>query len=86
MRHFDCVDAGVVKGDANCLEIPHRVLVTNGVHTVAKRHVLQIESSGRLKVGSEAHRVTLWTVCASLSAVRSAAEVIMSRLPAYAGR
>ena len=70
------------QGEAHGLEILHRVLVADGVHAIAQRHVLEEEPLGRPEAGSEGHAATPCQVCASRSPVRSAAEVMMSRLPA----
>jgi hypothetical protein len=82
MRHLDGVDTGGVEGEADRLEIVNGILVADGVHAIAQRHVLEVEPLGGPEVGSVGHTATPCRVCASRSPARSAAEVMMSRLPA----
>ena len=94
---LDGIDSGAVEGtrDAGdvlwCDAVPHRV------HTVAQRHILDVQGSaisgvracrtGRCSMGRVVHRAASNIVFSAIfSATCSAAEVMMSRLPAYAGR
>ena len=81
VRHLDGVDVGVVQRLGDGADVVQPVLVTDGVHPVAQRHVLDVELVG---VGIEGHQAATfcWRRSAILSAVARAAEVMMSRLPA----
>ncbi len=68
---LDGVDPGRVERGGDPGDLAGGVAVGDGVHAVAQGHVLDVEA---------VHRVTI------RSAVRSAAEVMMSRFPAYSGR
>ena len=82
MGHFDGVDPGLIQRAGDLLHLRQGILVTNSVHTIAQRHVRDIKFFTVHAVAPAA----LFIAPAICSAVASAAEVIISRLPAYAGR
>ena len=77
---LDGVHFGPVECAGNGLYVVQPILVADGVHPVAQRDVLDIElGGGRI----ESHAAMLPVILAAMrSAVRRAAEVMMSRLPA----
>ena len=78
--HLDGVHPGPVERAGNGAHVVQPVLVANGVHPVAQGDVLDIELVSR---GVEAHAATPSCMRSAIfSAVFSAAEVMMSRLPA----
>ena len=84
MRHLDRIDLGAVERAGDGTDVVEAVLVPDRVHAVAQRHVLDVEL---LRHRIEAHGPTLSANigaarAAIRSAVRSAALVMMSRLPA----
>ena len=84
--HFDRVDLGFVEGLADCLDVIEAVLVADGVHPVPQGDVLDVD----LLFFVDCHNPVLQAVAMrrsmTRSAVRMAADVMMSRLPAYFGR
>ncbi len=78
MRDLDGVDAGVVERGDDPGDVLRGDPVAYGVHAVAQRDVLDEDRS--------AHGQFPAFEAAIRSAICSAAEVMMSRLPAYAGR
>ena len=86
VRDLDRGDARGVQGRDDVLDLVDGVLVPHRVHPVAQRDVLHVDlmSHGfrvlRRRCVHARPRET------SSSAVRSAAEVMMSRFPAYSGR
>jgi len=80
MRHLDGIDLRPVQRSGDRLHMIQTVLVADGVHSVAQGDVLNIElGGGRIKAHAAAPSCILATI---RSAVLSAAEVIISRLPA----
>ena len=79
--YFDGVDAGGVQCSGDSADVLGAEAVADGVHAVAQGDVLD-EDAGRCL----AHDATSSLVVTSRSATRSAAEVMMSRFPAYSGR
>src|SRR3546814_4061667 len=76
MRDLERIDLRLIERPGDRLNMIEAVLVANRVHPVAQRHILDIEFG---RSGVEAHAAILSAI---FSAVRSAAEVMMSRLPA----
>ncbi len=76
MGDFDCVDSGRIERPADVPNVVESVLMADGVHAIAQRHVLNVE------IGV-VHAGTPVAIC---SAVLIAADVMMSRLPAYGGQ
>ncbi|MNH25669.1 hypothetical protein D3C79_856840 [compost metagenome] len=74
MGDFDGVDLGAIQRRGDGTHVIQRILMTDGVHAVPQGYVTDIEL---LAVHTDAP-----IACAMRSAVASAAEVIMSRLPA----
>ena len=77
---LDSVDSGGVECARDLDDLVERVLVAQRVHSVAQSDVLNVEPSSVLHDAPWKRRL------ARRSPVLSAAEVMMSRLPAYAGR
>ena len=78
--NLDRVDFGAVESLRNRLHMVEAILVTNRVHPVAQRHVLDIEF-GLRRIEGHAGAPTC-RVAAMRSAVRRAADVMISRFPA----
>ena len=79
MAHFDGVDTGGIESRGDSDDGIQSVFVTDGMHTIADRHVLDIE----LSLGQFGHAASsLPRSSTNRSAVASAADVMMSRLPA----
>ena len=78
VRNFDRVDAGSVESCDDPLDVGRRDAVANSVHAVAKGDVLDEDLAVAHLVAS-----FCW---AMRSAICIPADVMMSRLPAYAGR
>jgi mannose/fructose/N-acetylgalactosamine-specific phosphotransferase system component IIC len=76
--HFNRIDARAIQRLGNLAHIVERVLMTNRVHPVAQGHVRDIEFF-TVHAASPAASFIAWAI---FSAVASAAEVIISRLPA----
>ncbi|MNL79965.1 hypothetical protein D3C87_2066920 [compost metagenome] len=76
MGDLDGVDLGAIQGASDGLDMVEAILVADGVHPVPQGHVLYIELG---RGGIEGHVAILSAI---FSAVLSAAEVMMSRLPA----
>src|SRR3546814_8795392 len=76
MRDLDRIDLRLIERPGDRLNMIEAVLVADRVHPVAQRHILDIEFG---RSGVEAHAAI---ISAIFSAVRSDAEVMMSRLPA----
>ncbi|MNP26947.1 hypothetical protein D3C76_1198310 [compost metagenome] len=74
MGDFDGVHLGPVQGAGDGVHVIQRILMTDGVHAIAQGHVGDVEFLAVHARGPIA--------CAIRSAVASAAEVMMSRLPA----
>ena len=75
MGDLDRGDPGGVEGGGDGAGLVDGVPVPDGVHAVPQGHVLDVERGHR--------DATSWGRCAAMrSAVRRAAEVMMSRLPA----
>lgn len=79
MRHLDGIHPGFVQGGRDLAHMVHRVSVADRMHAVAQRHILDIEPVMR---GIEHHATRPMPCAAIFSAVASAADVMMSRLPA----
>ena len=77
---LDGVDSGGVQGARDFDDLVERVLMAQRMHPVAQGDVLNVESP------SVPHAAPRKRCIAKRSPVLSAAEVMMSRLPAYAGR
>ena len=77
MGDFDGVDSGVVEGQHDAFHVVGSDPVTHRVHPVTQRDVLDVD-------GGAHATAPLWA--AMRSATWMAADVMMSRLPAYAGR
>jgi hypothetical protein len=73
---LDGVHPGPVECGHDVADLGGGVAVPDGVHAVPQGHVLDVE----------VHLLTHPRSSAMRSAVRRAAEVMMSRLPAYSGR
>ena len=87
MRDLDRVDPSLIERNRNRNRLLARVLVAYGVHAIAQCDIADVEAADR----ALRHRRTCCEARASArslsrSAVASAADVMMSRLPAYAGR
>src|SRR3546814_9604333 len=84
MRYLDSIDLGLIKGFRDLANMIETILMADRMHAVAQRHVLDIEfGSG----GEAGHSAALRARSSTRrSAVLSAADVMMSRLPAEAGR
>ena len=80
MRNLDGVDAGIVERARDLRYLVNAILMSNGMHAVAQRHILDIEPI-RFGIEHQAHRCASFR-SAICSAVRKAAEVMMSRFPA----
>ena len=76
--HFNRIHVGIVQCFGNLANVFQRILMTNGVHTVTQRDVRNIKFF-TVHAASPALRASDWAI---FSAVASALEVIMSRLPA----
>ena len=78
---LDGIDAGPIERGRDALDVCDGIPVPDGMHTVAQRDVLDVKA-GRI------HAITgrRARAAARRSPVRSAADVMMSRLPAYFGR
>ncbi|MPN37980.1 hypothetical protein SDC9_185501 [bioreactor metagenome] len=93
--HLDDVHAGCVEGAGDVLDLVEGELVADRVRPVAQRGVddargVRLVRIQRVLGGAHA-RTPSWDAPASMrsasrSPVRVAAEVMMSRLPAYSGR
>ena len=81
MRDLDRVHLGPVERAGDRLHLFDGVLVADCVHAVAQGNVLDVEL-GRGRVEDHAPSPCAAMRCAIFSAVLSAAEVMMSRLPA----
>ena len=80
MRHLDGIHLGAIQRAGNRLHMIEAILVADGVHPVAQGDVLNVEF---LASGIEAHAAAPSVMRSAIfSAVFSAAEVMMSRLPA----
>ena len=77
---LDGIDTSAIERRGNAPHVGDGILVANGVHAVAERDVLDVEAAAHAITGRAAEDA------ASRSPVRSAADVMMSRLPAYFGR
>jgi hypothetical protein len=75
MRNLDGVHPCIVQRAGNGAHMVERISMADRMHAVAQRHVLNVELAGRL------HAATCH-FSAIASAVRSAADVMMSRFPA----
>jgi len=72
---FDRIYLGRIEGAGDALDLLERILVADGMHAIAQRDVLN--------VNTRLHATFSIVICdASRSAVASAADVMMSRLPA----
>ncbi len=80
---FDRIHAGTIEGGRDPRDIAEGILMPDGVHAIAKRDVLDVKFAVSHAI---APPVTADPAVARRSPVRSAAEVMMSRLPAYLGR
>jgi hypothetical protein len=81
MRHLDRVDPGGIECPGDRADMVDAVPVADRVHAVAQRHVLDVElGAGGIEI-AHATALASWRR-AIFSAVRRAAEVMMSRLPA----
>ncbi len=77
MRDFDRIDPRFIQRSSNLLDVIDAVLMTDGMHAIAQSHILNIELAGRAHAAISALRLR-----ATRSAVRSAADVMISRFPA----
>ena len=85
MCHLDGVNSALIEGEGDGRYMLGRIPVPYGVHAVPKGDVLDVKLVDcRIKHGQAAMGASLRT--AIFSAVRRAAEVMISRLPAKAGR
>ncbi len=81
MGHLDGIDARQVQRAGNGLDLRQRILVANGMAAIAQGHVGDIELLARVACHGASPQP--WFIAwAMRSAVASAAEVMMSRLPA----
>ena len=83
VRDFDRIHARAIERSRDSRDVGKRILMTDGVHAIAQRDVLNVE---RAVLHAIAPPLTTDPAVASRSPVRSAADVMMSRLPAYFGR
>ncbi len=81
MGYFDRVATGRIDRFCDVVHMLKSILVADGMHSVPEGHVLNVDAFG---FGGRRHGDTF--IWASRSAVLIAALVMMSRLPAYAGR
>ncbi|MNV40262.1 hypothetical protein D3C71_1318630 [compost metagenome] len=83
---FDGVDLGFVQGAGDVLHVLDRVLVAHGVAAVAQGHVGDVQLLARVEGHGGSPQplfMALFRIDRAMrSAVASAAEVMMSRLPA----
>ena len=91
MADLDGIDSRAIERRGDTPHVANRILVANGMHAVAQRDILDVEAAACAAeaLGRRgAHASTGRAACdaASRSPVRSAADVMMSRLPAYFGR
>ena len=78
--NLDGVHLGPIKCPGDRLDVLDAVLMANGMHSVAQRHVLDVKFRGfRIQAHGETSSSSRSAI---FSAVRSAAEVMMSKLPA----
>ena len=84
VRDLDAVDAGGVQCRGDRLDLRDAVLVANGMAAVTQGHIADVELPGRRHASSFRPRAMPPAMrrCAIRSAHASAAEVMMSRLPA----
>src|SRR5437879_6513159 len=88
VRDFDRVDTRTIEGQGDVHRLLARVLMPNGVHPVAQGDVTYVEArvGHRSSFASAPEATAPPSIrCLIRSAVVTAAEVMMSRLPAYAG-
>ena len=71
MRDLDCIDLRRVERAGDRANVAETVLMTDRVHAVTQRDILDVKLAHASAIRA-----------ATFSAVRSAAEVMMSRLPA----
>ncbi len=83
MRYLDRIDAGVIERLRDHPDAVGPVHMQDRMHSVSERDILYVE---RLGNGIESHAAALPACCTITSAAAFAAEVMMSRLPAYLGR
>ena len=92
MADLDGVDAGAIERRGDAPDVADGILVADGVHAVAERDVLDVQTAAcpaeavRLQAIGSCHHLAARGARPSRSPVRSAADVMMSRLPAYFGR
>ena len=78
MGDFDAADAGLVERAGDLPDLVERIAVADGMHAVAQRGVLNVNLAVRVHI----HDQAAFLSSTRRSAVASAAEVMMSRLPA----
>ena len=78
MRDFNATDAGLVERAGDLPDLIQRIAVADGMHAIAQCGVLNVN----LAVWIHIHDQAAFLSCTRRSAVASAAEVMMSRLPA----
>ena len=91
MADLDGIDTRAIERRGDAADVANRILVANGVHAVAQRDVLDVKTAACAAEAVRRRRAHASTGraaydAASRSPVRSAADVMMSRLPAYFGR
>ena len=85
MGDFNRIDSSLIQRASDGLHLVQGVLVADCMHAVAQGDVRDIEFFARVESHCKTPRARS-IACAMRSAVANAAEVMMSRLPAYAGR
>src|SRR5690606_37030839 len=86
MRDLDGIHARLVQRPGNGAHVIQPVPVKNRMHPVPQCHILDVDL-GLGWIEARLHVPNLRWRCRTIcSAVASAADVMMSRLPAYAGR
>src|SRR5262249_19224910 len=83
---LDRIDAAPIESRGDACSLLERARVTDGVHAVTERDVLNVEAGWVHVTGPAASAERVAAMAARRSPVRNAAEVMMSRLPAYFGK
>ena len=86
VRNFDRIDLGVVQRLADRFDVIETVLMADGVHAVAQCDVLDVDLLFFVDCHDQILQAVAMRRSMTRSAVRNAADVMMSRLPAYFGR
>ena len=84
--NFYGIDAGFIERLGNRGNMIHAIEMANRVHAIAQRHILDVDLLPRGIKDFATHAAAPNLSCAMRWPVASAAEVMMSRFPAYFGR